>query len=414
MLIDLDRFKEINDTLGHHYGDLLLVELAKRLSATVRQSDTVARLSGDEFGMLLPQLGHCSTALDSALERILKTLEQPFVIDGLPLYVEASMGVALFPADGSDTNGILQHADIAMYAAKNAGLTYMLYSSGIDHHDPGNLALLSEIPRALAEGELVLHYQPNLDTKTGELTSVEALIRWQHPTRGLIPPGDFIPLVERTGLIQPLTRFVLDEALAQIKRWECDGHELAVAVNLSKRNLHQSTLPDEVAQLLDKWELSGERLRSRSRKAQSRPIPAHTATVIERLRADGMKVSIDDFGVGYTSLGHLARLDVDQLKIDRSFVLKMRADKNYAAIVRSIITLGHDLGLEVVAEGVETGATRAELVLLGCDKLQGYHVGRPVPPDELARQLVAVSATHSPSHHEPRSRSGRELTEPVR
>ena len=268
-------------------------------------------------------------------------------------------------------------------------MPHAIYTAELDHHDTASLTLLSELPRAIQDGELVLHYQPKLDVKTGKLAGIEALIRWQHPTRGLIPPGDFVPAAEKTGLIQPLTRYVLDEALGQVTRWQQQGQELAVAVNLSMRNLHDPTLPDQVARLLRKWELRGDRLTFEITESAIVSDPAGTKAVIHELRELGVGIAIDDFGTGYTSLAYLARLAITQLKIDRSFVLNMDSDSHDAAIVRSIITLGHDLKLEIVAEGVETEAAYDRLASLGCDVIQGYWLSRPLPPAELSRWLAS-------------------------
>ena len=393
VLIDLDRFKEINDTFGHYYGDLLLVELARRFQSILRKGDTVARLGGDEFGLIVPGVGTDVGELDETLARILAAIGRPVEIDGLPFYVEASIGVALYPAHGTDVDLLVKRADIAMYAAKKAGTARVIYSPEIDHHDPDGLTLLSELPRAISEREFVLHYQPKVDVRTGALTSVEALIRWRHPTRGFVPPFDFIPLTEKTGLIHAVTQFVLDEALGQIKRWDADGHHLTVAVNLSMRNLHQESLPDDVASLLRKWDLAGDRLTLEITESAIVSDPAQTKAVVGRLSALGVGISIDDFGTGYTSLSYLARLELDQIKIDRSFVSTMDSNAGDAAIVRSIISLGHDLGLEVVAEGVETAITWDQLAVLGCDVVQGYYFSRPLPAEELHRVFLGAPST---------------------
>jgi diguanylate cyclase (GGDEF)-like protein/PAS domain S-box-containing protein len=391
LLIDLNHFKDINDTLGHHYGDLLLVELARRFRSVLRRTDTIARLGGDEFGMLVPQLTASASDLDQALERILGALKQPFQVNDLPLYVEASIGIARYPAHGNDVDLLMQRADVAMYVAKESGVPHALYAPDLDRHDTASLTLLSELPRAIREHELVLHYQPRADVRTCELSSVEALVRWQHPTRGLIPPDEFIPLAERTALIQPLTMYVLDEALAQCKRWDQQGHRLSVAVNLSMRNLHELTLPTEVAKLLQKWEIPGNQLTLEITESAIASDPARAKTTVEQLSALGVTISIDDFGTGYTSLAQLARLALDQIKIDRSFVLNMDTDADDATIVRSIITLGHDLDLEVVAEGVETSTAWHELERLGCDMIQGYYVSHPLPADDLSLLLHTTS-----------------------
>jgi diguanylate cyclase (GGDEF)-like protein/PAS domain S-box-containing protein len=388
LLMDLDHFKEINDTLGHRYGDLLLVELARRLESVLRRSDTVARLGGDEFGILVRQLSESPSDLDQALERIDAALEQPFQTDGLPLYVEASIGVARFPAHGRDVDLLLQRADVAMYLAKDTGVPHAEYEEALDRHDTASLTLLSELPRAIRNRELVVHYQPQLDVHTGELSGVEALTRWQHPTRGLIPPGEFVPAAEKTGLIQPLTRYVLDEALGQLARWHAEGHRFTVAVNLSMRNVHDPTLPEQIARLLQKWGLPGDRLTVEITESAIVSDPARAAGVIRRLKELGVSIAIDDFGTGYTSLAYLARLAITQLKIDRSFVQNMHSDADDAAIVRAMITLGHDLGLEVVAEGVETKVTYDQLALLGCDTIQGFWLSRALPPAELSEWLA--------------------------
>lgn len=389
LLIDLDRFKEINDTLGHHYGDLVLTELARRFEPALRRGDTIARLGGDEFGMLLPGL---AGGVDQALERILAVLEEPLRVDNLPLHVEASIGVALYPDHGRDVDQLLQHADIAMYVAKETGAAHAQYAPELDRHDPASLALISELPRAIRERELVLHYQPKADATTGELASIEALIRWQHPARGLISPSEFIALTEQTALIHPLTLFVIDEALAQCTKWERQGLHLGVAVNLSPRNLHDVSIPGEVAKLLRKWNVPGDRLTLEITENAIVADPERARTILEQLSELGVTISIDDFGVGYTSLAQLARLALDQIKIDRSFVLNMGTDANDAAIVRSIITLGHDLGLEVVAEGVETKAAWDGLAGLGCDTMQGYYVSHPLPADDLGELLLRHAA----------------------
>jgi diguanylate cyclase (GGDEF)-like protein/PAS domain S-box-containing protein len=391
LLMDLDRFKEINDTLGHHYGDLLLVELARRLESVLRPEDAIARLGGDEFGILVPELSGDTSDLYVALERILAALEQPFQVDGLPLHIESSIGVARFPAHGHDVDLLLQRADVAMYLAKGVGTPHAIYTAELDHHDTASLTLLSELPRAMRDRELVMHYQPTLDVVTGTIAGVEALIRWQHPTRGLIPPADFVPAAEKTGLIQGLTMYVLDEALGQLVRWDQGGLSTAVAVNLSMRNLQDPALPGQVAELLRKWRLPGARLTFEITESAIISDPAGTKDVIRRLKELGVGIAIDDFGTGYTSLAYLARLAITQLKIDRSFVMNMDTNADDAAIVRSIITLGHDLNLEVVAEGVESDEAFGSLSKLGCDTIQGYWLSRPLPPEQLRAWFDAAA-----------------------
>jgi diguanylate cyclase (GGDEF)-like protein/PAS domain S-box-containing protein len=403
LLIDLDRFKEINDTLGHHFGDLLLVELARRFETVLRRTDTVARLGGDEFGMLLAHLNDSRRDTEVALARTLAALEEPIVIDGLPLSVELSIGVAFYPGDGDTVERLLQHADVAMYVAKEAGVPYAFYASELDRHDPARLALVAELRRAIDERELVLQYQPKMDVSSRGVTSVEALLRWHHPLHGLVPPGDFIPLAEPTGLIHPLTMYVLDEALRQCRAWEEQGHRLDMAVNISMRNLLQPTFPADVARLLQAHRLAPGRLTLEITEGMIVTDPTRTRNALARLSALGVRISIDDFGIGYTSLGYLGQLELDQIKVDRSFVMDMATDDGKAAIVRSIVKLGHDLGLEVVAEGVETEGAWESLEELGCDTIQGYYVSRPLDADALTRRLEARLPPRSRPRPKPRS-----------
>jgi diguanylate cyclase (GGDEF)-like protein len=385
-LLDLDRFKEVNDTLGHHYGDQLLVQVGQRLQATLRKADTVARLGGDEFAVLLPKI----TTADGAVEvaaKLQAALEEPFVLEGLALDVEASIGLALYPDHGNDPEELLQHADIAMYVAKESHAGFVLFDPTLDQHSPRRLVLLGELRRAIQHGQLVLHYQPKVDAHTSRVLGVEALVRWQHPTHGLIPPGDFIPLAERTGLIGPLTHYVMDAALQQCRQWRQAGHELSVAVNVSARRLLDLAFPDEVAGLLDRWEVPARLLVVEITESTIMADPAHALQILGRLNAMGVQLSIDDFGTGYSSMAYLKELPVHELKVDRSFVAQMTSNTSDAVIVRSTVDLGRNLGLRVVAEGVEDQGTLKELDALGCDAIQGYYVSRPVPADELISWL---------------------------
>jgi diguanylate cyclase (GGDEF)-like protein len=386
LLIDLDRFKEVNDTLGHHYGDQLLVQVGERLQAALRQVDTVARLGGDEFAVLLPRIetGEGATTVARKLQDV---LEEPFLLEDLALDVEASIGVAVYPQHGSDADELLQHADIAMYVAKETHAGFVLFDPAQDQHSPRRLALLGELRRAIESDQLVLHYQPKVDAHSGQLLGVEALVRWQHPDHGLIPPGDFIPLAERTGLIGPLTHYVLDAALRQCQQWRQAGHELAVAVNISARRLLDVEFPDEVASLLARWEVPARLLVVEITESTIMADPDRALEILGRLNAMGVQLSIDDFGTGYSSMAYLKSLPVHELKVDRSFVTQMNSDSRDAVIVRSTIDLGRNLGLRVVAEGVEDQTTLQELDVLGCDAIQGYYVSRPVPPDDLIRWL---------------------------
>ena len=386
LVMDLDNFKEVNDSLGHHAGDLLLAELGRRVRGAVRGADTVARLGGDEFGIMLSKAGGRSEIIP-ALERICNALERPVSVQDLPLSVEASIGVALFPDDGADVETLLQRADVAMYSAKAANAPYAFYDEALDNRDPTRVMLVGELRRAIEARELVLFYQPKARLGTGEIESVEALLRWQHPERGLIYPDAFIPLAQQTGLIVPLTLFVIDEALQQCRRFLDAGLRLPVAVNLSTRNLLDPEFPDQVEGLLAQWDVEPAMLRFELTESTMIADPARTKEVLERFFCLGIMLSIDDFGTGYSSLAYLTRLPVSEIKIDRSFVMNMHTSDDDATIVRSIIDLGGNLGLSVVAEGVENQEIWDDLEALGCPLAQGYHLCRPLPADALAEWL---------------------------
>jgi diguanylate cyclase (GGDEF)-like protein len=396
LLIDLDRFKEVNDTLGHHCGDQLLVQVGQRLRAALRGVDTVARLGGDEFAVLLPRITTDEGAATVA-SKLQAALQEPFTLQGLALEVEASIGLALYPEHGSDPDELLQHADIAMYVAKETHAGFVLFDPKQDQHSPRRLALLGELRRAIEGRQLLLHYQPKIDAHTGQILGVEALVRWQHPEHGLVPPGEFIPLAERTGLIGPLTHYVMDAALQQCRQWRQAGHELAVAVNVSARRLLDLAFPDEVGGLLARWDVPARLLVVEITESAIMADPAHAMQILGRLNRMGVQLSIDDFGTGYSSMAYLKSLPVDELKVDRSFVSQMTSNSSDAVIVRSTVDLGRNLGLRVVAEGVEDQTTLEALDALGCDAVQGFHVSRPVTPDDLIDWLELRARLASPS-----------------
>jgi diguanylate cyclase (GGDEF)-like protein/PAS domain S-box-containing protein len=389
LLIDLDRFKEINDTLGHHYGDLLLCEFAGALRRHLRPPDTLARLGGDEFALLLHVDGDAAGAAASALTRIEDLVAQPYVVEGLPLSIEASIGVACFPHDGGNVDELLRYADIAMYSAKTSGVGHAFYepNGNGNGHDPRRLGILGELRRAIADHELVLHYQPKLDLRSKLIDRVEALVRWQHPRDGLLLPAHFIPLAEQTGLIKPLTLYVLETALAQCKRWLDAGRSIGISVNISPRNLNDSDFPGDVEELLRRYDVPAEHLLLEVTERGIIADPARAEATLRRLSELGVRIALDDFGAGHSSLAFLARLPLDQIKIDRSFVTDLVTDSGDDVIVRSIISLGHELGLEVVGEGVETAEVQTRLEEYGCDLVQGFQLTRALPADELEQWL---------------------------
>jgi diguanylate cyclase (GGDEF)-like protein len=387
VVADVDRFKEVNDTLGHHNGDALLRRLGDRLAAHVRPGDTVARLGGDEFGLVLPAVSE--EEIRALLARLSTVLEQEVLVGTLPLSAEASFGYAVAPADGTDVDTLLRRADVAMYLAKGSRTGQARYDSGRDHYDAGKLALVAELRRAIETGELVLHYQPKAELRTGRVCAVEALVRWQHPQRGLVPPDAFLPGAEQTGLIEPLTRWVLRTALDQVGAWGTEFAALSMAVNVSARNLARPDFADTVLAALERAEVTPDRLVIEITETALLADPEVAADVLTRLAAAGVRVSVDDFGQGQTSLGYLSTLPLHELKIDKSFVGDLPDNAGHAAIVRSVVELGHNLGLQVVAEGVETRAVVAVLASTGCDIAQGYLLARPMPPGELPAWLAA-------------------------
>jgi diguanylate cyclase (GGDEF)-like protein len=382
LLLDLDRFKEVNDTLGHQYGDDLLRAVASRTVAAVRHGDTVARLSGDEFAVLLP--GADATDAAALAERLLAELHQSFIIGEVVVDVEASVGVAVAPTHAGTTEALLRCADIAMYAARDAKTGALLYRADMHTEDANRLQLLGDLRRALDAGDqLSLHYQPKVSLPGQELRGVEALIRWQHPTRGPVSPAEFIPIAETTGLINRLTLYVLRQAIGQARSWLEEGTPVPVAVNLSSRCLLDPHLVADIVDLLNLYNLPTDLVRLEVTETAIMANPSLAMSTLSQLHDLGIRLSIDDYGTGYSSMAYLKRLPVDELKVDRTFVLNMDSDREDAVLVRGAIELGHNLGLTVVAEGVETPAHVAALRQLGCDVAQGYHYAKPMPADDL-------------------------------
>lgn len=403
MLMDLDHFKEINDTLGHHFGDLLLQEIGPRLSTVLRDGDLLARLGGDEFGILLPNIPDQQAAIGIA-ERILEELEKPLSVESLQLDVSGSIGIAIYPQHSRDVEALIRRADVAMYSAKESGGGYEVYSASLDRHSPGRLTLASQVRPALENREFVLYYQPKMSVKDGRVAGVEALIRWQHPERGLIEPDEFVPMVERTVLLRPLTLYVIDEALRQARVWSRHGMRPDIAVNLSPRSLLDPQLPDQVAELLTQWDVPPSRLTLELTESFLMADSGRSVGVMSLLSEVGITLSIDDFGTGYSSLSHLRRLPIREIKIDRSFVVNMREDPNDWMIARATVDLGRNLGLRVVAEGVEDAETLARLAEMGCEQAQGYHLCVPLPAEEVTRWLEARTAGARARRRPPRGR----------
>jgi diguanylate cyclase (GGDEF)-like protein len=387
-VFDLDRFKEVNDALGHRNGDALLEQLGARLAAAMRPGDTIARLGGDEFGVVVRDVAGADEA-EEVLRRLRSTLADGIVVDGLPLAVEASVGYALAPQDGEDIDALLRSADVAMYAAKRRHLGLNRYDDADNPHDGGALTLIGELQRALDADELVLHYQPKADVQSGEVDSVEALVRWQHPELGLLFPDSFIPAVEQTELIEPLTYWVVEHALRDLDELDPAGR-MRVAINVSARSLSRPEFADTLLALLARCGATPERIILEMTETALLVDPDRAAASLRQLADAGIAISIDDFGAGQTSLGYLATLPVHEVKIDKSFVLDMAVNPRNAAIVRSVVELAHSLGFTVTAEGVETQDSLSDLQGMRCDAAQGYLLSRPVPPTQLRQRIAEL------------------------
>jgi diguanylate cyclase (GGDEF)-like protein len=387
MLCDLDRFKEINDTLGHHFGDELLRDLGPRLAEAIGPEGLVARLGGDEFAVLPGENTADADELEAIARRLTACVQQPVGVDEMLLEVGVSIGIARFPRDGEDPHSLLRSADVAMYAAKEAHAGCKVYAAALDRHSVRKLNVLSDFRRALDSDEIVVFYQPIMHMDGSRTHGAEALVRWEHPELGLLPPSDFMPIVEQTGLIGPLTRHVLERAVAQCAAWRQAGQALTVSVNLSVRNLLDPELAGLISNLLTTYRLTASALDLEITESMLMSDPDRSLVTLTRLSQLGVGLSVDDYGTGYSSLANIRRLPIDELKIDRSFVSPMLSDESDLIIVRSTINLGHDLGLTVVAEGVEDEATLHRLEGLGCDLAQGYHFSKPLPADAFNKWI---------------------------
>ena len=381
-IMDLDRFKEVNDTLGHQVGDQLLQEVSRRLLSVLRRTDTVARLGGDEFAVLLPGADHHHAK--GICRKIAAALEKPIKIDNLRLRAGISIGVALCPENGQDTNLLMRFADVAMYEAKRKHKGFSFYTADRDDKSISRLGLSAELKEAIEQDQLILDYQPMVDIATGKIFCAEALVRWNHPQYGLVPPEEFIPSAEQTGVIRPLTLWVIDRALGQVATWASAGVDLNISINLSVRSLQDRQLPGQVQDLVMRHKANPSQVILEITESAIMSDPLTARRVMRRLSNMGFQLSIDDFGTGYSSLAYLKQLPVDEIKIDRSFVTQMDRDENDAVIVRATIDLAHNLGLKVVAEGVESTDVWDLLEMLGCDTAQGYFIRKPQSPHELA------------------------------
>jgi diguanylate cyclase (GGDEF)-like protein len=393
LLLDLNQFKEVNDQFGHHHGDRLLVAVANRLRESLRECDTVARLGGDEFALLLADGSELAGA-HAVAHKVTQCLREPFVLDGMTISIKASVGIAVSPDHGDDVETLTRRADMAMYKAKRAGGGTAVYDGESEQTNAQRLSLATDLQRAIDSGELRLAYQPILDVATRRIERVEALVRWQHPSLGLLPPKEFVDLAALSGVIRPLTRWVIDRSLAQTAEWREMGIDLAVAVNLSSHNLFELELPALIADRLRTLGLPGKMLTVEISESELMDDPRAALEVVGEMRAFGVRTSIDDFGTGASSLGALQDLPINEIKIDRSFVAKLDGSDASAAVVRSIADLGRNLGVAVVAEGVQTGDALSLVAQLGCQFAQGYHIG---PPMSAGAVGLVAAATQEPA-----------------
>ncbi len=381
LIVDLNRFWEINSTLGHNNGDSLLQQVGLRMQEVLQECHTLASLGGDEFAVLLPN-GDANTAVHMA-KNILQVLQAPFEIAGFTLEVDAGVGIALFPDHGASAYLLMQRADVATYMAKKSGSDIAIYATEHDPYSPQRLTLMAELRHAINNNQLFLHYQPKVDLQTGHMVGAEVLVRWQHPQHGLMPPDEFIAITERTGLIKTLTLWTLNAALEQCHVWHRMARKIPIAVNLSLRNLQDPNLVDYIHKLLATWEVDPQCLELEITESTLMTDPATTMATLSRLNNMGIHLSIDDFGTGYSSLSYLQKLPINTIKIDKSFVIDMIKSQDSAVIVHSTIELAHNLGLKVVAEGVENRETLDKLAAFGCDLAQGYYISYPIPANNF-------------------------------
>jgi diguanylate cyclase (GGDEF)-like protein len=385
LLVDLDRFQEINRAFGHQRGDQVLAQVGRRLGQQLAPAELISRIGGDEFVIVLP--GADAGRASRLATRLLKALEAPLMIGDRPVTVGASIGIAEYPTHGVDATEIVRAAEVAMYSAKQSSSGFALFAGGDPAQSQFELARIGELREALTNDQLVVYYQPKIHLRSGLVTRVEALVRWQHPTEGLLYPAEFLPLAERSGLIRTISDWTLEQAIRQCRQWHDEQSPIHIAVNLPARSLQDPLLPLRVVELLERWRVEPRCLKLEITESSILADPQHAFAVLSLLQAVGVRLSIDDFGTGFSSLVHLRQLPVDEIKIDKSFVQAMLTSDADLAIVRATIELAHNLGRQVVAEGVEDEQTLQVLSDLGCDLVQGYYYSKAVPADELRRWL---------------------------
>ncbi len=386
LIFNITNFKEIKDTLGYFNSDRLLQQIVLRLEGATRKSDTLSRIDGKEFAILLPVIQK-NEDLVLFIEKILNTFIEPFSIDKLTFEIQTSIGAAIFPEHGNDTDTLMQRANVALFAAKQKNKQYIIYSSNLDKNSPHRLTMMGELRQAITNDDLVLYYQPKIDLHTRRISGVEALVRWQHPEHGFLPPDEFIPMAERTGLIRLLSIWVLKKALSQAEMLHKKNIKLSIAINLSPSTFLDSDLPDLIIGMLSLYKVPAEYIILEITESSMIKDPDLAMEILNRLTKRGLKISIDDFGTGYSSLAYLKKLPVSEIKIDKSFVTDMLKSDNDAVIVKSIIDLGHNLSLNVVAEGVEDKETVESLKSLGCDVLQGFYFSEPLSSKDFLEWL---------------------------
>jgi len=386
LIMEIDNFKDVNDTLGHHSGDRLLKQIVSRLQGIVRKVDTLSKIGGDEFSILLPDVAGSKNIL-SICDKIQKTFQVPFSIDGLTVEIQASIGIAICPEHGRDIDSVIQRANVALHTAKQSSKKYTIYTSKMDKHSPHRLTLMGELRSAIENEELILHYQPKINMKTHRVDGVEALVRWQHPEHGFMPPDEFIPMAERTGLIRLLSVWVLKRALSQAEKWHKHKIRLSIAINLSPMTFLDTELPDIIIGMLSHYDIPPNFVTLEITEGSMIKDPELAMEILNRLTNRGLKISIDDFGTGYSSLAYLRKLPVSEVKIDKSFVTDMLKTDNDDVIVKSIIDLGHNLSLNVVAEGVEDKKTALRLKQLGCDVIQGFYFSKPLSSEDFTQWI---------------------------